>query len=161
MLFLSLLLENSQQKRNNSQLYTTAFENCNYFTSFVMTYSQVVELVAHFLFCSNNISMLQRTLVVLKPDTVGRSIVGEIISRFERVGLHLTGMKMLTPDRDFLFHHYETLGKMISRRGQKPFDVTVEMMMTGPVVAMVWEGVEAVEVVRKMVGTTEPKVAAP
>lgn len=50
---------------------------------------------------------------------------------------------------------------MISRRGQKPFDVTVEMMMRGPVIAMVWEGVEAVEIVRKMVGTTEPKSAAP
>ena len=73
--------------------------------------------------------MLQRTLIVLKPDTVGRSIVGEIISRFERVGLHLVGMKMLRLDKDFLFHHYETLGKMISRRGQKPFDMTVNMMM--------------------------------
>lgn len=53
--------------------------------------------------------MIQKTLVVLKPDTVGRSIVGEILSRFERVGLHLVGMKMLRPDRDFLYHHYETL----------------------------------------------------
>jgi len=105
--------------------------------------------------------MIQKSLVVLKPDSVGRSIVGEIISRFERVGLHLVGMKMLYPDKDFLYHHYETLGQMISRRGQKPFDVTVKMMMMGPVIAMVWEGVEAVEVVRKMVGPTEPKAAAP
>ena len=105
--------------------------------------------------------MIQKTLVVLKPDSVGRSIVGEIISRFERVGLHLVAMKMLRPDKDFLYHHYETLGQMISRRGQKPFDVTVNMMMMGPVVAMIWEGVEAVEIVRKMVGTTEPKSAAP
>lgn len=73
--------------------------------------------------------MIQKTLVVLKPDSVGRSIVGEIISRFERVGLHLVAMKMLRPDKDFLYHHYETLGQMISRRGQKPFDVTVNMMM--------------------------------
>ena len=72
--------------------------------------------------------MVQRTLVVLKPDTVGRSVVGEIISRFERVGLHIVGMKMVRPDHDFYFHHYETLGKMISRRGQKPFDMTVKMM---------------------------------
>ena len=105
--------------------------------------------------------MLQRTLVVLKPDTVGRSIVGEIVSRLERIGLHIVGMKMLRLDKDFLFHHYETLGKMISRRGQKPFDVTVDMMMKGPVIAIVLEGVEAVEVVRKIVGTTEPKMAAP
>ena len=105
--------------------------------------------------------MIQKTLVVLKPDTVGRSIVGEIISRFERVGLHIAGMKMLRPDKDFLYHHYETLGQMISRRGQKPFDVTVKMMMTGPVIAIILEWVGAVEIVRKMVGTTEPKMAAP
>jgi nucleoside-diphosphate kinase len=60
--------------------------------------------------------MLQRTLVVLKPDSVGRSIVGEIISRFERAGLHIAAIKMVRPDKDFLYHHYETLGKMISRR---------------------------------------------
>lgn len=105
--------------------------------------------------------MVQRTLVVLKPDTVGRSIVGEIISRFERVGLHLAAIKMARPDKEFLYYHYETLGQMISRRGQKPFDMTVKMMMRGPVVAMIREGVEAVEIVRKMVGTTEPKSAAP
>jgi len=52
---------------------------------------------------------VQRTLVVLKPDSVGRSIVGEIVSRFERAGLHITAMKMLRPDKDFLFHHYETI----------------------------------------------------
>lgn len=71
---------------------------------------------------------VQRTLVVLKPDSVGRSVVGEIISRFERAGLHIVGMKMLRPDKEFLYHHYETLGKMISRRGQKAFDVTLKMM---------------------------------
>jgi len=70
-------------------------------------------------------------------------------------------MKMLRPDKDFLYHHYETLGTMITRHGQQVFDITLKMMMTGPVVAMVWEGVEAVEIVRKMVGSTEPKSAAP
>ena len=105
--------------------------------------------------------MIQRTLVVCKPDSVARGIVGEIISRFEKTGLHLVGMKMMRPDKDFFFHHYETLGKMISRRGQKPFDVTLKMMNEGPIVAMIWEGVEAVEYVRKMVGATEPKSAAP
>ena len=105
--------------------------------------------------------MIQKTLVVLKPDSIGRSIVWEIISRFERVGLHLVAMKMLRPDKDFLYHHYETLGTMITRHGQQVFDITLKMMMTGPVVAMVWEGVEAVEIVRKMVGSTEPKSAAP
>lgn len=104
---------------------------------------------------------VQRTLVVLKPDSVGRSVIGEIISRFEKAGLHIVGMKMLRPDKDFLFHHYETLGKMISRRGQKPFDVTLKMMQQWPMVAIVLEGVEIVEYVRKMVGSTEPKAAAP
>ena len=106
-------------------------------------------------------SDVQRTLVVLKPDTVGRSIIWEIISRFERAWLHIVGMKMIRPDKDFLYHHYETLGQMISRRGQKPFDVTLAMMQMWPVVAIVIEWVEVVEYVRKMVGTTEPKAAAP
>jgi nucleoside-diphosphate kinase len=70
-------------------------------------------------------------------------------------------MKMVRPDKDFLYHHYETLGKMISRRGQKAFDVTLEMMSKGPMIAIVLEGVEIVEYIRKMVGATEPKSAAP
>ena len=73
---------------------------------------------------------VQRTLVVLKPDTVGRSVVGEIISRFERAGLHIVGMKMVRPDREFLHHHYETIGKVLSRHGQKIFDITIKMMNT-------------------------------
>jgi nucleoside-diphosphate kinase len=97
-------------------------------------------------------SKVQRTLVVLKPDTVGRTIVGEIISRFERAGVHIAGIKMMRPDKAFLHHHYETIGQMISRRGQKPFDVTVEFMTKNPVIAMVLEGVEVIEFVRKLVG---------
>jgi len=104
---------------------------------------------------------LQRTLVVLKPDSVGRSIVGEIISRFEKAGLHIAAIKMVRPNKEFLYYHYETIGQMISRRGQKPFDVTLDLMMRNPVIAMVLEGVEVVEYVRKMVGSTEPKAAAP
>lgn len=104
---------------------------------------------------------VQRTLVVLKPDSVGRSVVGEIIARFERAGLHLVGMKMLRPDRDFLFHHYETIGTMITRHGEKIFDDTVKTMMRTPVIAIVLEGIEVVEYVRKIVWSTEPKGAAP
>ncbi|MEI7557364.1 MAG: nucleoside-diphosphate kinase [bacterium] len=63
----------------------------------------------------------------------------------------MVGMKMIRPDKDFLYHHYETLGNMISRRGQKAFDVTLEMMNKGPMVAIVLEGVEIVEYVRKIV----------
>ncbi|MCF7835257.1 nucleoside-diphosphate kinase [Candidatus Gracilibacteria bacterium] len=104
-------------------------------------------------------SDIQRTLVVLKPDTIGRSIVGEIISRFERAGLHVVAMKMVKPTKEFLYHHYENIGKMISRRGQKTFDMTLDMMTKLPVIAMVLEGVESVEFVRKIVGATEPKSA--
>jgi len=104
---------------------------------------------------------MERTLVILKPDAVQRGIVGELISRFEKVGLKIVGMKMLSPSIEDYQHHYETIGKVISRRGQEVFDVTVEFMMEGPVVAIVLEGVEAVELVRKMIGSTEPKSAAP
>lgn len=104
---------------------------------------------------------MERTLIVLKPDAIQRGIVGEIIGRFEKVGLKMVGMKMLSPDESHFHHHYETIGKVISRRGQKVYDVTLEFMMEGPVVAVVLEGVEAASLVRKMVGTTEPKSALP
>jgi len=103
----------------------------------------------------------ERTLIILKPDAVQRGITGEILARFERVGLKIVGAKMLKPDYDHYFHHYENIGKMISRRGQKVFDVTLEMMNSGPVIAFVLEGIEAVSLVRKMVGVTEPKSALP
>lgn len=104
---------------------------------------------------------IEKTLVVLKPDAVQRGIVGEIISRFEKVGLKIVGNKMLQPSYDHYFHHYENIGKMVSRRGQKAFDVTLSMMNSGPVMAFVLEGIEAVSLVRKMVGGTEPKGAVP
>lgn len=103
----------------------------------------------------------ERTLIVLKPDAVQRGITGEIISRFERTGLKIVGAKMIQPSHDHYFHHYETIGKMISRRGQKAFDSIVGLMESGPVIAIVLEGVESVSLVRKMVGTTEPKTALP
>jgi nucleoside-diphosphate kinase len=104
---------------------------------------------------------MERTLIILKPDALQRGIAGEIVTRFERVGLKIVAAKMLVPDYDHYYHHYETIGKMISRRGQQAFDVTLEMMQMGPVLAFVLEGVEAVSQVRKMVGTTEPKSAQP
>jgi len=104
---------------------------------------------------------MERTLIILKPDTVQRGLVGEILTRFERTGLKIVATKMLQPSYDHFYHHYETIGKMVSRRGQKAFDVTLAMMQEGPVIAYVLEGVEAVGLVRKMVGTTEPKSALP
>lgn len=105
--------------------------------------------------------MIQRTLILLKPDALQRGIVGEIITRFERAGLKMIGIKMLSPDKEQYHKHYEDISKMITRRGQKAFDVTLEFMMSGPVIAVVLEGINAVSLVRKMVGTTEPKEALP
>lgn len=105
--------------------------------------------------------MIQRSLVVFKPDSVGRSIVGEIMSRFERAGFQIVGLKMMLPDRDFLFHHYETIGTMMTRYGKQTFEDTLTMMMKNPVVAMVLEGVEAIETIRKLVGHTDAKMALP
>ncbi len=102
---------------------------------------------------------VERTLVVFKPDAVQRGIVGEILQRFERVGLKIVGVKMAAPDRDHYYKHYEDIGKMVTRRGEETFNMTLDMMMSGPVIAMVLEGVEAVPVVRKIVGPTEPKSA--
>lgn len=104
---------------------------------------------------------MERTLVVFKPDAVQRGIVGEVLSRFEKVGLKIIGMKMVNPDEEHYYHHYETIGKMVSRRGEAQFKVQLGAMQEGPVIAMVLEGVEAVALVRKMVGATNTKEAAP
>ncbi len=106
-----------------------------------------------------NFCGVERTLIVFKPDAVQRGIVGEILQRFERVGLKMVGMKMMAPDRDHYYAHYEEIGKLATRRGEETLDITLNMMLDGPVIAVVLEGVEAVAVVRKIVGPTEPKSA--
>lgn len=104
---------------------------------------------------------VEQTLVVFKPDAVQRGIVGEILTRFERVGLKIVATKMIAPTKEHYHKHYEEIGQMITRRGEHTFDITLDMMTQGPVIAMVFEGVEAVALVRKLVGTTEPKSATP
>ena len=104
---------------------------------------------------------MERTLIIFKPDAVQRSVVGEILQRFEKVGLKIVGMKMLSPSDEQFHHHYETIGKMVSRRGEEVFKMTLDFMKKGPVIAVVLEGIEAAELVRKMVGATEPKSAQP
>jgi nucleoside-diphosphate kinase len=102
---------------------------------------------------------LQRTLVLLKPDAIHRGIVGDVLHRFERVGLKMIGMKMLVSEKDTAMKHYtEDLAK---RRGEKIRSMMIEMITSGPIIAMVFEGIDIIEVVRKMVGATEPKAAAP
>jgi nucleoside-diphosphate kinase len=104
---------------------------------------------------------VEQTLILFKPDALQRALVGEILSRFERVGLRIAGTKMLAPSREHYDAHYEEIGKLKTRAGDQIFGITLDMMQKGPVIAMVLEGIEAVSLVRKLVGTTEPKSAAP
>ncbi len=102
---------------------------------------------------------MERTLVLLKPDALDRGIIGEIISRFERIGAKMVGMKLLVSEKDTAEKHYRE--DIAERHGQHVRDMMIEMLLSGPVVAMVWEGVDIVEVVRKIVGATYPNIAAP
>lgn len=104
---------------------------------------------------------MEQTLIIFKPDAVMRGLVGEIVSRFEKVGLKIVGAKMLQPDYDYYVTHYEGIGTLRTRKGEEIFESTLSSMLDGPVIAMVLEGVEAVTLVRKMVGGTEPKSAEP
>jgi len=101
---------------------------------------------------------MDRTLVVIKPDGVQRSLTGRIIQRFEDAGLKIVAMKMVWIDKDFAKKHYFDLEE---RRGEKVFRTMTDYLILGPVVAMVLEGVESADNVRRLVGATEPKSAAP
>lgn len=102
---------------------------------------------------------LEKTLVLLKPDAIHRGIVGEIIQRFERIGVKMVGLKLLISEKDTAGKHYtEDLAK---RRGKAVRERMIKMLLSGPVIAIVFEGINIVENVRKIVGDTEPKVARP
>ncbi|MBI5798101.1 nucleoside-diphosphate kinase [Candidatus Woesearchaeota archaeon] len=103
--------------------------------------------------------MIERTFVMIKPDGVKRALIGEVIRRFENSGLKLIGMKMLHVDKDFAKKHYTE--DITVRRGEAVRNMLLDYVVEGPVVAMVWEGVVAIEVVRKIVGGTEPRTAVP
>lgn len=104
---------------------------------------------------------MERTLIVLKPDAVQRGIVGEVLTRFEKAGFKIVGAKMLQPDRQHYYDHYEGIGALKTRKGDEIFESQLASMADGPVIAIVLEGVDAIETVRKMVGSTEPKSALP
>jgi nucleoside-diphosphate kinase len=104
---------------------------------------------------------MEQTLIIFKPDSVMRGIVGEVLTRFERVGLKIVGVKMLQPDYQHYHDHYEGIGTLKTRKGDDIFESQLRNMQQGPVIAMVLEGVGAVETVRKMVGDTEPRSAQP
>jgi nucleoside-diphosphate kinase len=120
----------------------------------------------------------ERTLVILKPDTVQRSLIGEVILRFERTGLKLTAMKMFVPTEEKLLVHYNKNDEWFLKKGNRIIedlkshelpvdkdamaygkgiiDTIIDYMTAAPVIAMVLEGNQAVAVVTKLVGTTEP-----
>ncbi len=120
----------------------------------------------------------ERSLVLLKPDTVQRSLVGEVIKRFENTGLKISAMKMIVPTEQQLLTHYNKDDAWYQRKGEgivkeleqqgKPIEkeaieygkdiirTIVRYMTAAPVVAMIMEGNKAVSVVTKIVGTTEP-----
>ncbi|MBR4553697.1 MAG: nucleoside-diphosphate kinase [Bacteroidaceae bacterium] len=95
----------------------------------------------------------QKTLVLLKPGTVQRALIGEVINRFERKGLRIAGLKMMQLTDELLSEHYAHLA-------EKPFFQRVkDSMMACPVVAMCLEGVDAIEVVRTLAGPTNGRKA--
>lgn len=102
--------------------------------------------------------MVERTLVLLKPDAVQRSISGRILQRFEDAGFKIIGMKMVWADKDFAKKHYFDLEQ---KAGAAIFKITTDYLAEGPVIAIVLEGHSAVEIVRKMVGVTNPRESAP
>lgn len=103
--------------------------------------------------------MIERTLVLIKPDGVQRGLIGEIISRFEKTGLKVIGMKLQHIDRKFAEKHYTD--DIAKRRGENVRNWLLEFITEGPVVAICLEGIEAIEIVRKIIGSTEPKAAVP
>jgi len=99
--------------------------------------------------------MIQRTLILLKPDAVKRCLISKIIERFENIGLKIVAMKMVWPDKELAKKHYE------SHVGKDFYAPLEEFITSGPVIAMVLEGINAVEVARKIVGHTDPSKALP
>lgn len=120
----------------------------------------------------------ERTFVMFKPDTIQRSLMGELVRRFEQTGLKCTAMKMFAADEERLFKHYNKDDEWFLRKGtgivteltaqgkeitKEPIEygkdiirANAKFMMSAPVVAMVWEGNQAVAVIKKIVGSTEP-----
>lgn len=121
----------------------------------------------------------ERTLVLIKPDGIQRSLVGEIVSRLERIGLKLVALKMLVPSEEHIEKHYtldpewrkitgeKTIenykSKGLTPPSEDPLEVTEKIldrlkkyMTASPVIAMIWQGAHAVKIVRKVVGGTEP-----
>src|ERR1044072_1922171 len=98
---------------------------------------------------------MQRTLVLLKPDCVQRRLVGALIQRFEQKGLRLVAMKFVHAGRDLAEEHYAV------HKGKPFYESLLQFLTSGPTVAIVWEGRDAVSVVREMMGKTDGAKSAP
>lgn len=98
---------------------------------------------------------MEQTLVLVKPDGVQRGLVGQIITRLERRGLKLIGMKFMQVTRELAASHYE------AHVGKPFYEGLVDYITSSPVVAMVWEGKDGIQVVRTTMGATNAAVAAP
>jgi len=121
----------------------------------------------------------ERTLVMIKPDGVQRTLIGEIIKRYEKIGLKMVAIKMLVPTAEKIEQHYTLdpswrrvtgektikgyLDKGLTPPSMDPLEITAKIlengkkfMTAGPVIAMVWQGAHAVKIVRKITGSTEP-----
>ena len=124
----------------------------------------------------------ERTLAIIKPDGVQRSLIGEIVKRYEKVGLKLVGLKIIVPTSAHVEKHYTLDPEWKKNVGEKtiaaykkqgvkpPVEDPVEQgenvlaalkkyFTSGPVIAMVWEGAHAVEIIRKLTGGTEPRTS--
>ena len=98
---------------------------------------------------------MDRTLILVKPDAFARGLTGEIIARFERKGLRIVALRSMTVTRELAERHY-------AEHAERPFfGELVDFITSGPIVAMVLEGTEAVKAARQVIGATNPLEAAP
>lgn len=98
---------------------------------------------------------MEKTLVLIKPDGIQRGLIGEIISRLEKRGLKLLGAKLVSVDRPFAEKHYA------AHKGKPFYESLMRHITSAPVMAMVWQGPNAVAIVRQTMGKTNPAEAAP
>lgn len=129
-------------------------------------------------------SKQEQTLVIVKPDGVQKGLIGEIIKRYEQCGLKLVALKMVIPTKEITLRHYSIDPEWAMKTGTKTFDSykskglptpgkdpvefaegirrkLTEFMSSGPVVPMIWQGMGAVPIVRKITGSTEPLTSLP
>src|SRR5216683_6693399 len=105
--------------------------------------------------CNREDSFMDQTLILLKPDCVHRRLVGSIIQRFEQKGLRLAGLKLVQAGRELATKHYAI------HQGKPFYESLLQFLTSGPTVAMVWEGREAVQVARTLMGPTDGTKAPP